>query len=207
MLACARVFLLQIVVVLLTACASDARLKSDYDPDVDFSAFRTFNLIGATEIENPDFPDLLKLYYSAAIEQQMLERGYTRADDPDILIRVSVDLKNMTSAPKLAKRRTVPPYSTPATACPSSGDYHGQVARSASSAGSLSTLCRFKEGSINIEMTGVVQKRTIWTGSFLVRIDEHEWSAYLLQNIANDTALLFEDSPLVTWRELSQVIK
>jgi len=120
--------------------------------------------------------------------------GYTKSDDPDILIDVSADLEDKTQSPKFAKMTTG--YRRRAsTACPDSGDYDGQIARAYSSTGSVSTLCRFKQGSIKVEMTATKPVRPVWSGNLLVRIAENERTAYLQQNIVNGTAQLFEDSP------------
>jgi len=200
---CLRTSLLLISFTLISACASDARIKSDFDNSLDFSEYRTFNFSSPAEIENPDFPENLRLHYSAAVEQQMLERGYTKTDNPDIVINVSVDLEDKTSAPKLATRRPMYPHSTPTTACPNSGDYNGQVARFSSSAGSLSTLCKFKEGSIKVDMMDTDLNQTIWAGTLHVRIDENERSYYLIQNIVNDTSLMFENSPFPVRQQLT----
>lgn len=200
-----RLFVLIMIVALVTACASEPRVRSMYDDHVNFSGYQTYNFVGPIEIENPDFSELIRLQYSAAIEQQMLERGYSKADNPDILIDVSVDLKDMTSAPKLAKRRPRYPHDRPTTACPSSGDYNGQVTRFVSSSGSLTTLCEFKQGSVSVDMVGMDLNRTIWTGTLLVRIAENERPVYLIQNIVNDTSLLFENSAFPVRLQISDL--
>lgn len=189
-----RVFLWQTAFFLLSACATEPRVQSDYDAGVDFRQFRTYNFSSPVEIENPDFPELVRLYYSAAVEQQLLGMGYTRSDNPDILIDVAADLEDKSQSPKPAKL-TIGFRRMALTACPDSGDYNGQIARSFSSAGSESTLCRFKQGSVKVEMTAVKPARQVWSGKLLVRIDENEKTAYLLQNIVNDMAHLFADSP------------
>ena len=190
-----RLVVLVSMVALITACASEPRAQSSYDDHVNFSGYQTYNFNGPTEIENPEFSELIRLQYSAAIEQQMFERGYIKADNPDILINVSVDLKDMTSAPKPATRRPMYPHDRPTTACPSSGDYDGHVTRFVSSSGSLTALCEFKQGSVSVDMVGMDLNRTIWSGTLLVRIAENERPVYLLKNIVNETDLLFEDFP------------
>ena len=200
-----RLFVLVIIVTLVTACASESRVQSKIDTHVNFSGYQTYNFDGPTEIENPDFPEFVRLQYSAAIEQQMFERGYSKADNPDILINVSVDLKDMTSAPKLAKKRPRYPHDRPTTACPNSGDYDGHVTRFVSSNGSLTALCEFKQGSVSVDMVGVDLNRTIWAGTLLVRIAENEKPVYLVLNIVNDTDLLFENSPFPARIQISDL--
>ena len=200
-----RLILLVIIVAVVTACASESRVQISYDDHANFSGYQTYNFNGPTEIENPDFPGFVRLQYSAAIEQQMDKRGYSKADNPDILINVSVDLKDMTSVPKNLVLRprmpNVPPR--PSTACPNSGGYNGNGIRFASSNGSLSTFCEFKQGSVSVDMVGMDLNRTIWVGTLLVRIAENERPVYLAQNIVNDTNLLFENSPFLVRQQIA----
>ena len=194
-----------IIVALITACASEPRVQSQIDTHVNFSGYQTYNFSNPIEIDNPDFSELVMLHYSAAIEQQMLERGYSKAAKPDIVINVSMDLEDMTSAPKLAKKRPMYPHDRPTTACPNSGDYDGHVTRFVSSSGSLTALCEFKQGSVNVDMVGVDLNRAIWTGTLLVRIAENERPVFLVQNIVNDTNLLFEGSPFPVRSQVSNL--
>ena len=196
-----KLVLLASALALMTACASGARLKTDYDAHADFNAFKTYDFSSPTEIENPGFSDTVRLYYSAAIEQQLLRMDYARSDTPDLLIDVSVSLESRTSAPKIASRRYDLPYNTSITACPGSGDYNGQVAGPPSSAGSRPTVCRFEEGTVEVEVAGPKEGRTLWTAQLLVRIDPDERYAYLMQNIVNDTAAMLADAPFVNWSE------
>jgi len=178
--------------VLLTACSSNPRVQSHYDASVDFSDYRTYNFSQQVETENPEFPELLQLQFSEAVERQMILRGYTMSDNPDLLIHVTIDVENKSRAPKIRN-------------CPSYGDYLNrgyiqyQPYRLGSSNyqpfGGRRTMCKYTEGSIKVEMIGVEQKRTIWTGVSLVRIDENDRNLVLALNIINDASLMFEDYP------------
>lgn len=185
-------FSLVISFALLTACASNPRVQSHYDTNVDFSEYRTYNFSKQIETENPDFPELLGFQFIAAVERQMLVRGYTKSDAPDILINVSIDVKDRSRAPK---RRICPRY----------GDYlsRGSIQYQPYSLGSSNyqpvggrrTMCNYTEGSITVDMIGVELNRTIWTGVALVRIDENDRNLILARHIINDTSLMFENYP------------
>jgi hypothetical protein len=185
-------FSLVICFALLTACASNPRVQSHYDTSVDFSEYQTYNFSEQIETENPEFPELLELQFSEAVEQQMLLRGYTKADNPDVLIRVTIDVENKSRVPK-------------ARNCPRYGDYLNrgyvqyQPYRLGSSnyqpVGGRRTMCNYTEGSITVEMIGVELKRTIWTGVSLVRIDENERNLILARYIINDANMMFENYP------------
>ena len=176
----------------LTACASNPRVQSHYDTSVDFSEYRTYHFSQQIETENPEFPELLQLQFSEAVDRQMLLRGYTRSDNPDVLIHVTIDVENKSRAPKGRN-------------CPRYGDYlnRGSVQYQPYSFGSSNfqpvggrrTMCKYTEGSIKVEMIGVELMRTIWTSVSLVRIDENDRNLVLALNITNDASMMFEDYP------------
>ena len=200
-----RVIVPLVTFVLLTACASNARIQSDFNKSQDFSQYQTYNFRSVTAIENPDFSEFIRLHYSEAIEQQMNQRGYSKADNPDILINVSVDLKDMTSVPKPVILTPTFRHSWPSTACPNSGAYDGRGIRFASSSGSLSTMCEFKQGSVSVDIVGMDLNQMIWAGTLKVRIAENEPFVYLVRNVEVDAYFLFEDSPFRAREQLARV--
>jgi hypothetical protein len=178
-------FSLLISFALLTACASDSRVQSDFDDGVDFSQYKTFNFGSQTEILDPDFHDLLGLTFSAAIEEQMCSRGYVKSDNPDVLINVSVDVEDKTQAPSYTIG--CPSYSIKKGNAYVSSNYINGKGRG--------TFCRYTEGQIKIDMVDLKLNRTIWDGVSFVLIDERERGAYLNSFIMGDVDTMFEGSP------------
>ena len=177
---------LLISLALLTACTSNPRVQSDFDDSVDFSQYRTFNFGSQTEFLDPDFPDVLLLTFSAAVEQQMLSRGYVKSDNPDVLFNLSVDVEGKTQAP------------TATTGCPSYSIKKGNSAFVSShyiNGKGRGTFCRYTEGPIKIDMVDLKLNRTIWDGVSFVRIDERERGAFLNSFIMRDVNTMFESSP------------
>lgn len=177
---------LLISLALLTACTSNPRVQSDFDDSVDFSQYETFNFGSQTEILDPDFHDLLLLTFSAAVEQQMLSRGYVKSDNPDVLFDVSVDVEDKTQAPSQY------------TGCPSYSIKKSPVAIVNShyiDGKGRGTFCRYTEGPIKIDMVDLKLNRTIWNGVSFVRIDERERGVFLNSFIMRDVDTMMENSP------------
>jgi len=130
----------------------------------------------------------------------MFLRGYTLSDNPDVLIDVTIDVENKSRAPKIRN-------------CPTYGDYlnRGSVQyqpyRLGSSnyqpVGGRSTMCKYTEGSITVNLIGVELKRAIWTGVSLVRIDENDRNLVLTLNIINDASLMFENYPFRVHQQIA----
>ena len=183
-----RGFLNSIVLVsaliLISACVSDARVQSDFDQSLDFSQYKTYNFHSKTEIENPGFDRVVGLTFSAAVEKQLLSRGYVRSGDAEILIDVSVDVEEKSRAP------------TPAHGCPSySSNNSAFISTSVIAGQRRGTYCQYTEGPVKIEMVDAKLKRTIWEGTSIVRIDKRERGILLNAFIVRDVETMFADSP------------
>ena len=177
---------LLISLALLTACTSNPRVQSDFDDSVNFSQYKTFSFGSQTEVLDPDFHERLLLAFSAVVEEQMLSRGYVKSDNPDVLIDVSVDVEDNIRAP------------LPSHGCASYRYYKGRNVYMGSQyiedIGNR-TLCRYTEGSINIDMIDLKLNRTIWDGVSFVRFNKRESGAMLNLFIMREVDTMFESSP------------
>ncbi len=178
-----RVSLLLITFTLITACTSNPRVQSNYDDSLDFSVYETYNFSSRTEIVDSDVSGNLELYFSAAVEQQMLLRGLVRSDKPDILINVSVDVEDVSAAPVRANN------------CPRYEDYFSRSVADSYAGTGKRPMCIYTEGSIKVDMVDAELNRTIWEGVSLVRIDEKDRSARLARSVVDDVATMFADPP------------
>ena len=180
-----RIFLLTITFGFVTACASDPRVQSSYDDNLDFSQFETYNFGNRTEIEDPDLSDTLELVFTAAVEQQMLLRGLVKSDKPDVLINVSVDAEDVSRAPAKPQNGNCPRY----------GDYNSRYSADPYAGEGKRPMCIYTEGSIKVIMVDVESSHTIWEGISRVRLDEGDRGARLVRNVQNDVAIMFGESP------------
>jgi len=179
-----RKFLLLISFALIMACASNPRVQSKVDDSLDFSVYETYNFGTRTEIENPDLPGTLELYFSAAVERQLLLKGLVRSDEPDILINVSVDVEDVSAAPVRGLN------------CPRYDDYFSRRVADSYAGEGRRPMCIYTEGSIVIELVDVELNRTIGEGTSRVRMDERDRGASLVRSVSNDVAEMFGETPV-----------
>ena len=71
-------------VVLLTSCNS-IRVATDYDKSADFDNYKTFAFF-KTGIDRAEINDLDKRRILRAIESELLAKGFTKSETPDLLI-------------------------------------------------------------------------------------------------------------------------
>lgn len=179
-----RVFSLLITFGFITACTSNPRVQSSHDDSLALSDYETYNFSSRTEIENPDQAGQLELYFGAAVERELLLKGLVKSAKPDILINISVDLEEVSSAPVRANN------------CPRYNDYYSRRVADRYDGKGRRPMCIYKEGSIVVELVDVKLDRTIGEGVSRVRMDEKDRGASLAQSVMNDVAEMFGETPV-----------
>jgi len=81
-----KIILLVFGVVLLASC-STVKVISDYDTKVDFKKYKTFAFY-KTGIDKADISDLDKKRILRAIESELIAKGFTKSENPDMLVSI-----------------------------------------------------------------------------------------------------------------------
>nr|WP_299345019.1 DUF4136 domain-containing protein [Allomuricauda sp.] len=82
-----KLFALATLAVMLFASCSSVRVIADYDQRADFRTYRTFAYY-KTGIDRAQISDLDKKRILRAIDNEMVNRGFTKSQQPDILISI-----------------------------------------------------------------------------------------------------------------------
>ena len=184
-----RIITLLTIVALVTACASSVDIKSDYDHSIDFSQYKTYGYYSPMGVENPNYSSLLGQMFRNAIDAQMKPRGYVQSNNPDILINVSARLQDKTKVTTMSD----PMYG-------GYGGYYGYRGGmydpwGGYGYGTSTHVSQYTEGTINIDMVDVKQKRMIWEGIAIGRVNEKQKNDELRQDIMTGVAEMFEGYP------------
>lgn len=150
--------------VLLAGCASKPDIKSDYDHTIDFSQYKTYGFFNPMGVENPNYSSILGSIFRDSIGKEMESRGYTVSDNPDLMINVSGRLQDKTKV-----TTTSDPYM--------GGGYYG-YRRGAYGTwggygyGTSTHVSQYTEGTINVDMVDRANKRMVWEGVAVGRVNE-----------------------------------
>jgi len=79
------------VAVFMTSCSS-VRVASDYDQEANFSQYKTFAFF-KPGIDQAEISDLDKRRILRAIENEMLAKGFTKSEEPDLLVSIFTKTK------------------------------------------------------------------------------------------------------------------
>jgi len=69
--------------LILSGCAS-RQLRSDYDPSVDFSTYKTYNFYENAGPQGSEYRQFFDQYMVSAISKEMESRGYVKSENPDV---------------------------------------------------------------------------------------------------------------------------
>jgi hypothetical protein len=179
-------FLFAAVAFLLAACSSGPKIKADYDPSVDFSQYQTFNFYKPMGIENPNYSSLIGQMFRDAITREMEQRGYTLADDPDLMMNVSAILEDKTK---------VTTYNDPMY-----GGYYGYRRGFYDpwygyGYGTSTHVSQYTEGTVNIDMVDAKAKRMVWEGIAVGRVNEDRSNEEVRQAINSGVTEMFASYP------------
>lgn len=80
-----KIIALPMLLVMFLASCTSVRVLSDYDKEVNFASFKTYAFY-KTGIDRAQISDLDKKRILRAIETEMSKRGFSKSENPDILV-------------------------------------------------------------------------------------------------------------------------
>jgi hypothetical protein len=173
--------------LLIAGCASKPTIESDYDHTIDFSQYKTYAFFNPMGIENPNYSSIYGSIFRGAISKELESRGYTKSDNPDLLINVSGRLQDKTKV-----TTTSDPYM--------SGNYYG-YRRGAYGAwggygyGTTTHVSNYTEGTVNVDMVDRAQKRMVWEGVAVGRVKENRTNEETRTNVYAGIQEMFAGYP------------
>ena len=158
-------FLLIVMSIALTSCASGLTVRSDIDPTTDFSQYKTYNFFEPMGIEGGYNSPIFGEHYRAAIGGEMARRRYQTADKPDLLINVTIR-----SDDKVRMRSYTSPYMTGGFYGRPGGYSAGSAVGVGISAGRTATVTT--EASVFIDFVDFEQHKVVWQGVMIIDVND-----------------------------------
>ena len=157
------------LVVLAAGCAT-FDVRTDYDVSADFSRYKTYNFADMpTEPTAVIFSQLNQQRIREAISDAMNARGYTKVNEPDLLVHVNLVTKER------QKLFTNYNYS-----------YWGPR---------NDYVMNYTEGTLIIDMIDASTKQLVWRGSATGVLDENPSPENVTQNVNNAVAAILAQYP------------
>ena len=149
---------LVIVAIGMVGCASSSgpNFLADYDRQADFGSYHTYNFMERER--QPGYDGLFARYMVNALTIEMEKRGYTKSDDPDLLVNFNGIFQDKT---KVTTTPTTVPVAT------TRYGYYGYRRNYYSTWGAYqygteTHVSQYTEGTFNIDVIDARKKQLVW---------------------------------------------
>ena len=156
---------LALSMLLLTACATGLEVRSDADPSANFAGYRTFNFFDPMGIEGGYNSPIFGELFREAITRELTQRGYRKADNPDLIVNVTSRTDD-----KVSMRTYSAPYMSGAYYNRPGGAHYGSAVGVGVGVGTRAT--RTTEASIFIDLVDLQKQKVSWQGVAVVDVTD-----------------------------------
>jgi hypothetical protein len=156
---------LMLVACALGGCSSGPNIRADYDRSADFGSYKTYNFMEGAGPENSSYQSFFSQYMVDAITVEMEKRGYTKSDNPDILVNFNAILQDKTKV------------STSPAPPPMHGGYYGYRGGSYGAWGGYgyateTHVSQYTEGTFNIDIVDNRKHQLVWEAVGVGKVTE-----------------------------------
>lgn len=183
-----RVLFLATIILLLAGCAPSVKVRSDADPSVDFSQYRTYNFFSQLGIEGDSYASLMGQHFREAINAQLSARGFELSDTPQLQVNVSA-----ASDDKIRVNSYQEPYLY--------GGYYGRGYRAGwgmpmyYGGGTSTTVTQYTQADVYVDMVDARRHEMVWQGVATFKVTE-KMQKELRQSIFNTVDAVFSHFPV-----------
>ena len=146
---------LAVTAIALAGCASGPDIQADYDRSADFGKYRTYGFVAQAGTDSGDFRSLSTQMLQNATSRQLEQRGYTRSENPDLVINFKGKLEE-----KVDVESTPAPYYGPGWGY---GGWYG--APYGGWGGTEVTTRRYNVGTLVIDVVDREKRQVVFQGA------------------------------------------
>lgn len=153
-----RKLLFPIFILLIAASCATIKVSSDFDKTAQFPGYKTYAF--TPEVPNLNIEELNRKRLITAVENELSLKGFTKSDNPDVLIDLKVTGEKIQTAT--------------ATSTGGYGGYYGGYRYGWGGGMSTTTVNydSYVEGTIFVEMIDAAKKELVWQGRGVGTIDQ-----------------------------------
>jgi len=148
-----------VLAAFLTACSPSVQVRTDTDPGVNMSQYKSYDFFSQLGIEGDGYSNLLGQHFRAAISSQMNARGFSQSETPQLQINVSIGAED-----KVRVNTYQDPYLYGGYYGRGYGAYgHGSPWGYGGGA-TRTTVHQYTEAKVYIDMVDVSTHKMVWQG-------------------------------------------
>lgn len=170
-------YLLFIVLAMTIASCSSVKIAYDYDKQVDFTKYKTYAF--TEEVAKLPLDDLNRDRLTRAVEAELVAKGFTKSDSPDVLIDMHITAKTRTEA----------------VANTTGGYGYGRYGYGGGFGTTTVNYNEYTDGTLLINMIDKSTEKIAWQGRGTKTIDEDASASKREQNINYAVKQIFTNYP------------
>ena len=156
-----------IAILAVAGCASGPDVRGDWDKSADFGKYRTYNFVAAAGTDTANAKSLTTQILQHAAAREMESRGYTRAENADLVINFKGKIEEKTDI-----------ESTPAPYYGPGWGYHGYYGMPYGGyGGSEVTTRRYNVGTLVMDVVDRDKRAVVFQGGYQITVTKE-----MLQN-------------------------
>ena len=150
--------------VIMAGCASQPNTVSMQDPTVDLGQYKTYDFAVVLDTNGKPYQSLESTYLKTAASRELQARGFTRSDDPDLVVNFSIDTQEK------VRSRTVPTASYGIGYDPFYDVYYDGWGTSHET-----RIEQYTEGKLDIDLIDPRARKVVWQGTTKGRLTKKDY--------------------------------
>lgn len=146
--------------MVLAACATGPRVRTDYDPSADFGQYKTWGFYKPIAMEESGYSTWISDRIKDNVRREMEARGYRYAEgDPDLLVNFQGIVRERTSV-----------WSVPRTDYTWFYSYRRRAYFAVPYWYDETQVSQYTEGTLTVDLVDAERNRMVWTGAAIGRV-------------------------------------
>jgi hypothetical protein len=157
-----RVVLGIVALLLLAACATGPRVRTDFDPEADFARYRSYAFYQPLAMEEVGYTSYLTDRMKAGIRREMEARGYVFDEaSPDLRVNFQGVVREKTDV-----------YSVPRSDVHYFYSYRSRRYFGVPVWYDEAQVSQYSEGTLTVDLVDAARNRLVWTGAAIGRVTQ-----------------------------------
>lgn len=153
-------FVAALALVVLAACATGPRVRTDYDPGANFAQYRTWGWYSPIAMEQSGYSSWISERIKANVQREMEARGYRYdAKSPDLKVNFQAVVQERSDVYTMPRSDIAWLYSYRARSYVAVPVWYDEA-----------TVSRYTEGTLTVDLVDAAKNRMVWTGDAIGRV-------------------------------------